>query len=76
MNFFEGNSLINLREGTMSEEEMKQKALKDLQTTKDPIERLRLQCLIRGNAGIKSLGRYALKIFQKLILKTFFLTDD
>ncbi|VDK83603.1 unnamed protein product [Onchocerca ochengi] len=41
----------------MSEKELKMKALKDLQTAKDPVERLRLQCLIRGNAGIKSLGR-------------------
>ncbi|MCP9261853.1 Calcyphosin-like protein [Dirofilaria immitis] len=41
----------------MSEEELKMKALKDLQTAKDPVEQLRLQCLIRGNAGIKSLGR-------------------
>ncbi|CAG9537659.1 unnamed protein product [Cercopithifilaria johnstoni] len=41
----------------MSEEELKMKALKDLQKAKDPVERLRLQCLIRGNAGIKSLGR-------------------
>uniref|UniRef100_A0A915PTI7 EF-hand domain-containing protein n=1 Tax=Setaria digitata TaxID=48799 RepID=A0A915PTI7_9BILA len=41
----------------MSEEELKMKALKELQTVKDPVERLRLQCLARGNAGIKSLGR-------------------
>uniref|UniRef100_A0A0M3IMV9 Dynein light chain n=1 Tax=Ascaris lumbricoides TaxID=6252 RepID=A0A0M3IMV9_ASCLU len=41
----------------MSEEELKQKVKKELLTAKDPIERLRLQCLLRGNAGIKSLGR-------------------
>uniref|UniRef100_A0A915AAK0 EF-hand domain-containing protein n=1 Tax=Parascaris univalens TaxID=6257 RepID=A0A915AAK0_PARUN len=41
----------------MSEEELKQKVKKELVTAKDPIERLRLQCLLRGNAGIKSLGR-------------------
>lgn len=53
-----GNSVVNIRDGTMSEEELKMKALKELQTAKDPIERLRLQCLVRGNAGIKSLGRF------------------
>ncbi|VBB25461.1 unnamed protein product [Acanthocheilonema viteae] len=52
-----GNSVVNIRDGTMSEEELKMKALKELQTAKDPVERLRLQCLVRGNAGIKSLGR-------------------
>lgn len=41
----------------MSEEELKQKAQRELATAKDPVERLRLQCLLRGNAGIKSLGR-------------------
>ncbi|VDM94958.1 unnamed protein product [Thelazia callipaeda] len=51
------NSVVNIREGTMSEEELKRKASKELKTAKDPLERLRLQCLIRGNAGIKSLGR-------------------
>lgn len=42
----------------MSEEELKMKALKELQGAKDPVERIRLQCLVRGNAGIKSLGRF------------------
>lgn len=40
------------------------KALKELQTAKDPVERLRLQCLVRGNAGIKSLGRYVYQTFK------------
>nr|CDP96821.1 Bm2858, isoform b [Brugia malayi] len=55
--FITGNSVVNIRAGTMSEEELKMKALKELQIAKDPVERLRLQCLVRGNAGIKSLGR-------------------
>uniref|UniRef100_F1LD55 Calcyphosin-like protein n=1 Tax=Ascaris suum TaxID=6253 RepID=F1LD55_ASCSU len=51
------NSIVKVREEVMSEEELKQKVKKELLTAKDPIERLRLQCLLRGNAGIKSLGR-------------------
>ncbi|VDK20568.1 unnamed protein product [Anisakis simplex] len=54
---FSAHSIVKVREDVMSEEELKQKAQRDLQTAKDPIERLRLQCLVRGNAGIKSLGR-------------------
>lgn len=37
--------------------ELKQKAQAQLQTAKDPLERLRLQCLSRGASGIKGLGR-------------------
>ncbi|XP_076811603.1 calcyphosin-like protein isoform X2 [Clavelina lepadiformis] len=37
--------------------EMAMKAQKQLSTTKNPIERLRLQCLSRGSSGIKGLGR-------------------
>ncbi|XP_066552251.1 calcyphosin-like protein [Amia ocellicauda] len=37
--------------------EMIQKAKQQLTTCTDPIEKLRLQCLTRGSAGIKSLAR-------------------
>lgn len=37
--------------------EMAVQAKKKLTTATDPIERLRLQCLARGSAGIKGLGR-------------------
>nr|XP_034956493.1 calcyphosin-like protein isoform X1 [Zootoca vivipara] len=37
--------------------EMAIRAKRDLATTTDPIERLRLQCLARGSAGIKGLAR-------------------
>ncbi|KAM5260701.1 calcyphosin-like protein isoform 2-T9 [Hipposideros larvatus] len=37
--------------------EMAIQANKKLTTATDPIERLRLQCLARGSAGIKGLGR-------------------
>ncbi|NWV37511.1 CAPSL protein, partial [Grantiella picta] len=37
--------------------EMAIQAKKDLLKTTDPVERLRLQCLIKGSAGIKGLAR-------------------
>jgi len=37
--------------------ELQEKAKKQLKTAKDPIEKLRLQCLARGANGIKGLGR-------------------
>lgn len=42
-----------------SDSEMKQKCKKMLNSKgkMDPIERLRLQCLSRGSAGIKGIGR-------------------
>lgn len=40
------------------ERELKKKAEAQLKNTKDPLERLRLQCLARGASGIKGLGRY------------------
>lgn len=43
--------------------ELAEKCKKQLQTAKDPIERLRLQCLSRGSSGIKGLGR-TFKIFD------------
>ncbi|NWV24196.1 CAPSL protein, partial [Origma solitaria] len=39
------------------DKEMAMLARRDLYKTTDPIERLRLQCLIKGSAGIKGLGR-------------------
>ena len=38
------------------EEELKQKSLKAMQTTKDPIELLRAKCLSRGTHGIRGLS--------------------
>ncbi|XP_040194251.1 calcyphosin-like protein isoform X2 [Rana temporaria] len=37
--------------------EMSMQAKKNLSTCTDPLEKLRLQCLTRGSAGIKGLGR-------------------
>ena len=42
--------------------EMAMKAQKSLQSTENPIEKLRLQCLARGSSGIKGLGRYVFQI--------------
>ena len=43
-----------------SDSQMKHKCKKVLNSkgTIDPVERLRLQCLSRGSAGIKGIGRY------------------
>jgi hypothetical protein len=39
------------------EQELKQKALKTIQTSGDPIEILRAKCLARGANGIRGLAR-------------------
>lgn len=39
------------------EKEMSSKAKKAMESTSDPIEKLRLSCLSRGSSGIKGLGR-------------------
>lgn len=39
------------------ERELRKKAESQLKGAKDPLERLRLQCLARGASGIKGLGR-------------------
>ena len=37
--------------------QLQEKSKQQLKTAKDPVERLRLQCLSRGASGIKGLGR-------------------
>lgn len=39
------------------EAELKSRSLRACQTTKDPLELLRLKCLARGASGIKGIGR-------------------
>ncbi|VDK73882.1 unnamed protein product [Anisakis simplex] len=46
-----------MNESVFCDEELKQRALKAIQQTNDPIEKLRLQCLARGSAGIKQFAR-------------------
>ena len=52
-------STITMAATQRGERELKKKAEAQLaKGTKDPLERLRLQCLARGASGIKGLGRY------------------
>ena len=46
------------------QEELRQKSMKVIQTSHDPIEILRAKCLARGASGIKGLSRYLL--FSKI----------
>lgn len=50
----------NMAATARSDAQMRQKCKKMLGSkgSQDPIERLRLQCLSRGSAGIKGIGRY------------------
>lgn len=41
----------------MTEADLKRKAEQQLRHTKDPIEKLRYKCLMRGASGIKELAR-------------------
>jgi hypothetical protein len=52
------------------QKELQVKAKQALQTTTDPVERLRAACLARGAQGIKGLGLYVFFIFNK---RNFFL---
>jgi hypothetical protein len=45
--------------------EMVKKAEKALNTTEDPIEKLRASCLMRGANGISGLSRYDFKYSLK-----------
>lgn len=57
--FVTHNRHKNMAATSRSDTEMRQKCKKMLNSkqAQDPIERLRLQCLSRGSAGIKGIGR-------------------
>ena len=40
------------------EQEMKKKCARAVHTAQDPLEKLRLKCLMRGASGIKGISRY------------------
>ena len=56
--------IITMAATYRSDSQMKQKCKKMLNSrgSIDPIEKLRLQCLSRGSAGIKGIGRYVIVI--------------
>lgn len=46
----------------LHEQDMKKKCEREMNNTKDPIEKLRLKCLARGASGIKGLSRYVYEL--------------
>ena len=44
------------------EQEMKKKCARAVHTAQDPLEKLRLKCLMRGASGIKGISRYISKL--------------
>ena len=40
------------------EQEMRERCARAVSKTQDPLEKLRLKCLMRGASGIKGIGRY------------------
>ena len=53
------------------ERDMIHKAKKDMNSAKDPIDKLRLHCLQRGVTGIRDFGRYLIFIFVSFCNATY-----